>query len=392
MALKYKYLHQSALKALTPGQSITEHAIVATRTKTGDIRYRIQTMVDGERIHRTIGTHSGGVRRETCERELETLRTHAREERLNLPKGRKLHRSFAEAAESYLTRMQETGGKDLANKRRHLRNYLVPFLGTDRLDKITDFRLRQYRTHRESSKATPATINRELSTFSHMMRRASSKGWQWVKPEAVPDIPKEKEARKPIQVLTVEECDRLIAASKKDFDPHTHLFVLFGLNTAMRHGEIVCRKFSDVDFATNRIWIDRAKAGERNQPITVALADALSREQAKRDDKEGWIFPASRSDSKSGHRRELGIAFRRCVEAAGLTSKACTPHVMRHTAITRLVKAGVDLLTIKRISGHKTTAMVEHYMHIHGSHIDEAVATLNTTRVNPFTHDLPKLS
>ncbi len=35
---------------------------------------------------------------------------------------------------------------------------------------------------------------------------------------------------------------------------------------------------------------------------------------------------------------------------------------MRHTAITRLVKAGVDLPTIQRISGHKTLAMVLRYV------------------------------
>jgi site-specific recombinase XerD len=31
---------------------------------------------------------------------------------------------------------------------------------------------------------------------------------------------------------------------------------------------------------------------------------------------------------------------------------------MRHTAITNLVKAGVDLPTIQKISGHKRLAMV----------------------------------
>ncbi|WP_202944828.1 tyrosine-type recombinase/integrase [Nitrosospira multiformis] len=29
-------------------------------------------------------------------------------------------------------------------------------------------------------------------------------------------------------------------------------------------------------------------------------------------------------------------------------------HTLRHTAITHLVQAGVDLPTVKRISGHKT--------------------------------------
>jgi hypothetical protein len=49
---------------------------------------------------------------------------------------------------------------------------------------------------------------------------------------------------------------------------------------------------------------------------------------------------------------------------------------MRHTAITKLVQAGVDLPTIKRISGHKTMKMVERYTHVHGKHIDAGIAVL----------------
>jgi integrase len=146
----------------------------------------------------------------------------------------------------------------------------------------------------------------------------------------------------------------------------------------MRHSEIMARRFDDIDFESNRIWIAKAKAGEREQPITVALRNALLSEQRLRSDKEGWIFPARREGTKTGHRRELGIAFARCVERAGMLPSQCTPHVMRHTATTKLVKAGVDLLTVKRISGHKTTAMVEHYTHLHGAHIDNAMASLDT--------------
>jgi hypothetical protein len=60
---------------------------------------------------------------------------------------------------------------------------------------------------------------------------------------------------------------------------------------------------------------------------------------------------------------------------------------MRHTAITRLVKAGVDLPTIQRISGHKTLAMVLRYTHIYGEHLDEAVAKLEQVPA-PTTHEL----
>ena len=68
--------------------------------------------------------------------------------------------------------------------------------------------------------------------------------------------------------------------------------------------------------------------------------------------------------------------FRRAVIAAGMDPNEITPHVMRHTAITNLVKAGIDLPTIQRISGHKTLSMVIRYTHVHGPHIDNAIRTI----------------
>lgn len=51
-------------------------------------------------------------------------------------------------------------------------------------------------------------------------------------------------------------------------------------------------------------------------------------------------------------------------------------HTLRHTAITHLAHAGVDLPTVKRISGHKTLAMVERYAHQNGAHIAAATDKL----------------
>ena len=59
---------------------------------------------------------------------------------------------------------------------------------------------------------------------------------------------------------------------------------------------------------------------------------------------------------------------------------------MRHTAITHLVQAGVDLPTVKRISGHKTLVMVERYAHQNGAHIQAAMDALEARYT---AHPLP---
>ncbi len=374
MALRFTRLTRPAIRKLQTGKRITEHGITAERLKDWDVRYSVNIMVDGARVHRVIGRESEGVTRTQCEEFIETKRTEAREGRLSLPKGRKTHLSFSQAADSYIRRLDDTGGKNIKAKRRHLNLYLVPFFGNQRLDTITSFTVDLYKKRRQEAGTTNGTVNRELATLSHLFNKAIE--WKWIKDRPC-KITKLQESEGRIIALTDEQVDVLLQAAIQDEEPDCWLFVAFGLNTAMRHSEILRARFDHLNLENLRLYVPQAKAGEREQPITPELADILRKEREMRDDLDGWIFPSPRPNaSLTGHRDRMDKPFRRAVIAAGLDAKHVTPHVMRHTAITNLVKAGVDLPTIQKISGHKTLAMVLRYAHVHGSHIDQAIQTI----------------
>ena len=270
--------------------------------------------------------------------------------------------------------VEETGGKNLAAKRRQLRLYMKPFFGTQLLDTITTFTVDRYKKLRSDAGATNGTINRELATLSHLFNRAVD--WRWVK--ALPcRVKKLDEDAGRIVVLSDKQADALLKAAIADQDAYCWLFVAFGLNTAMRHSEILRSRFDQLDLDHNRLFIPQAKAGVREQPITPELTDILRTERDSADDQDGWIFPSPCPNaSLTGHRDRMDKPYRRAVISAGLDPTLVTPHVMRHTAITNLVQAGVDLPTIQRISGHKTLAMVLRYTHVHGTHIDQAIKAI----------------
>jgi integrase len=392
MALKFKKLTRPAIRGLEGGQRINEHGITVICLSNGDIRYSVNIMVDGQRIHRVIGRDSEGVTREQAERAVEMFRTKAREGRLNLPAGRKVHRVFRDASIEYLDRLSETigqgqkGFKDLPNKRRHIDCYLTPYFGTKRADQISAFLVQHYTRHRLDSGAKQATVNRELSTLSHMMHRLVD--WKWIKDEDRPQINKGEEPRKKIVILTDETAAALYNGAVADQDALTWLFVIIGLNSAMRHSEILRIKWDDIDFEQRRIHLEEAKAGQRTQPISVSLTKMLLLEHRQREDKKGWIFPTQSAGAKFPYRRTMHRQFERAVIRAGLEPTKVTPHVMRHTGITRLVKAGVDLPTIQKISGHKTLAMVLRYVHLSDEHIDRAMAAIDTGMFGAITPEL----
>jgi len=92
-----------------------------------------------------------------------------------------------------------------------------------------------------------------------------------------------------------------MAAAVSSADSDLWLFVAFGLNTAMRHAEIMAARWDQLDLVNRRLFIPDAKAGQREQPITTELAEVLADEREMRLDRDGWIFPSPHADSNAGH-------------------------------------------------------------------------------------------
>lgn len=141
--------------------------------------------------------------------------------------------------------------------------------------------------------------------------------------------------------------------------------------------------------------IPNAKAGPRNQPLTIELTAALIAERERQRRQGGgsdddYVFRPG-PGSKKPHRASFASAFKRAVIRAGLDPALVTPHVMRHTSITALITSKVPLPIAQKISGHKTLAMLLHYHHDSDPKIDEAVDVLSP-RKSAITQDLHQAS
>lgn len=370
MALKFSKLTRSVIRKLEPGQKITEHGVIFERLENGNGRYSVNVMVDGQRIHRVIGRESDGVTREKVEEFIEKARSDSRAGRLNLPKGRKVVLGFRQAAEKYLSKLIEEGGKDLHAKEYRLGLHLVPFFNDKPLNKITAFDVERYKKSRLTEGASEGTVNRELAALSHLFNKALEWGWLDHRTAIIRRL-KENPGR--ITYLTTEQIGRLVEEAKKDLNPVVYPFIVIGLETGMRRSEILSIRLEDIDLERRRIFIPKAKAGARYQPITAYLKEFLAPYIESAQEGQEWLFPGKTS---SGHTEWIEKPFRRIVEASGLDPKVVVRHTLRHTCITHLVQAGVDLPTVKRISGHKTLAMVEKYSHQDGNHIQAAMDKL----------------
>lgn len=390
MAKAFNKLTRPAIRKLAAGEKINEHGITFERLANGDGVYTVNIMVDGQRIHRVIGRESEGTTRTQAEDFISKARNDAKEDRLSLPKGRKVALSFREAARKYLERLKESGGKDVKAKTHRLNLHLVPFFGDMPLNKISGFDIERYKRQRQQeavivrprgkmidrkqdkqTKVTTGTINRELAVLSHLFNMAIEWGWMDRRPAKIKRF---KEGSGRLNYLTADQVARFVECAKADRSPVIYPFIVIGLETSMRKMEILSIRREHVDVHRQIIHIPDAKGGTREQPITKHLAEYLAGYMAGLPKGSPWLFPSP--GAKSGHSMDIRDPFRRVVVAAGLDPDQVVRHTLRHTAITHLVQAGVDLPTVKRISGHKTLAMVERYAHQNGDHIQQAMDKL----------------
>jgi site-specific recombinase XerD len=388
MSKTFTKLTRPAMRKLVAGDKLNEHGITFERQANSDGVFSVNVMVDGQRIHRVIGRESDGTTRTQAEEFIDKARQDAKAGRLNLPKGRKLALTFSEAASQYLAKLVQEDGKDLPMKGYRLKMHLTPFFSDTQLAKITTFDVERYKKKRGSElvvrpngpggkpsvggETKPATINRELAALSHLFSKAVEWGWVDHRPATIKRL-KEHSGR--ITYLTVEQIERLLKMAEGDQNRQIHPFIKIGLDTSMRKTEILSIRREHIKLQQLVIYIPKAKAGEREQPITADLGKYLAAYVATLRPGEQWLFPSPAA--KEGRTVNLDKPFRRCVLAAGLDVKQVVRHTLRHTAITHLVQAGVDLPTVKRISGHKNLSMVERYSHQNGAHIQTAMDKLS---------------
>ena len=234
--------------------------------------------------------------------------------------------------------------------------HLVPFFGDTPISKIVSFDIERYRRHRLAqnirrfmggkephckeleTKVKPGTINRELATLSHVLSKAVEFGWL---NHRAAKINRSAEGAGRLIYLTAEQSRRLIEAAKQDSNKQIFPFVLIALETSMRKMEILNTLRQNVDLARRVIYIPKAKAGKREQPITAHLAGYLAGYMQTLPPGTPWLFPAMAA--KSGHTVDIRKPFERTVIAAGLDPKQVVRHTLRHTAISHLVQAGTNV-------------------------------------------------
>ncbi len=220
---------------------------------------------------------------------------------------------------------------------------------------------------------TTGTINRKRSVVRRMLAVALERGWITeipVWPQERPRIRSDgKLEGRRHRILTVrEERSILHAMAVRLSQSHYALFCMVLSETGCRVSELLQLRWEDVDTERRVLNIRHAtKSGlSRLVPLTERALGALPE---KRRDPLGKVDPLVFSHLSQS---QLNHVFRRAKRLAKLDDPDITPHTLRHTFATRLVKVGCPLATVSRLLGHQSITTTMRYAHHSFEDVDHA--------------------
>lgn len=154
----------------------------------------------------------------------------------------------------------------------------------------------------------------------------------------------------------------------------TLLAVLVMVGTGIRVGELCETRIGQVDLPSRTIRVLGKGLRERmvylsNAAIVSLLGGYIeSREPSAEASSPLLINRSGNPLTPSALRTRL----ERAGAAAGMTSRL-TPHMLRHTAATQLIEAGVDIRFVQRLLGHASLTTTEIYTHVADRSLRHAV-------------------
>ena len=269
---------------------------------------------------------------------------------------------------SFLETRRGTGG--YANACTHMRHFQA--LPNVRMSDLKYEDVMGVIEKRRSEGASSNTLAVTVSYWNAMVNYANSRNWSTAC--KLPRITPEKTR---LRFLTEQEeqalfaaidpranyrgkCERTDRARQDNWD----LLVCL-LDTGSRYREIARMNWNQVDLENGRVLVVRQKGGK---DTTLLMSTRMQEVMARRREtvKGEWVFP-----SKMKHNNNF-LWMRAALKRAGITldSRKITLHTCRHTAASRLLQGGLNILEVKEFLGHRALASTQIYTHV----IPDAVA------------------
>lgn len=222
-----------------------------------------------------------------------------------------------------------------------------------------------------------ATVKRRMACLRAFFSWAERRGDLTTSPFRTAEIRIQLPRRLP-RCLTAAELRALFKARLKSSDTLA-LGVLLLFTTGMRVGELASLRVEDIDIDRRTIRV-RGK-GSRERQVFLSHDDVLEELQRYLDARSARGLtdgPLLRNaHDRTATTAWLRLKLRASAASAGI-GRRITPHMLRHSAATSLLEAGVDIRFVQRLLGHQSIATTEIYTHVTDERLKQVVLAADT--------------
>lgn len=232
--------------------------------------------------------------------------------------------------------------------------------------------VRTFQLHLIAQGASWSTFNQTVCALRFLY------GTTLGRPEQVAMIPFGKRPKKLPCVLSPEEVARLLDATEPGRE---RVMVQMTYACGLRLEELLHVQVQDIDSSRMVVQVRQGKGRkDRLVPLSPRLLEEL-RAYWRCHRPRAWMFP-NRTQDGPLHAGTIQRRFQRVVQRAGLT-KPATMHTLRHSFATHLLEAGVDVLTLQMLLGHRDLSTTSLYLHLRSEHFHQLPSLLDLLGVRP---------
>ena len=224
----------------------------------------------------------------------------------------------------------------------------------------------------KSSSSQARCISSLKSFFNYLLFEGK------IKISPIDDIETPKLEKKLPEVLTEDEITKLISSINlnNEFGQRNKTIVEVLYGTGIRVSELITLNLSNIFFNESFLKV----FGKGNKERFVPLGDVASIEIKKYLDlREKLNIDPKFSDilflNRYGRQLTRSMIFKIIKDSAKEANirKNISPHTLRHSYATHLLKNGADLRTIQLILGHESIITTEIYTHLDTYHLEEVL-------------------
>jgi site-specific recombinase XerD len=206
--------------------------------------------------------------------------------------------------------------------------------------------------------AAPLTLRRKYACLASLFGFLQDMGYLQGNPAQRLPLPRVSEY---VPVFLSEEmAQKLIAAADT---PWTKAAVVLLLSTGIRRSEAVTITLDDLNLEERQLLIRGKGDKERVVPLTDQVVEAIQAYLPHRTKTQSRHLFVSAWKGHPIHGRCINRMLKIVIGKAGLDGQGITPHKLRHTFATHLIRNGVDIRTVQELWGHADIGTTARYLH-----------------------------